>query len=271
MLSSAARPIFLLALLAGTFSDGLALGPIRMPEAAAQPRPLDVPYVPTPMEVVDKMLDLAKPTAQDFLIDLGCGDGRIPVTAAKRFGTPGLGVDLNPQRIKEAKANAEENQVTDKVTFVEGDLFKTDISKASVLTLYLLPSVNLRLRPVILDTLRPGSRVVSHDFSMDDWTADRTEKLGYKTVYYWVVPAKVAGSWQVTAGNDTFALEVAQEFQNFKAVATSGSSKTPVVDGKLAGTDVSFTVKLPSGSRKLVGKVNGDTIEGEGWKAVRRS
>lgn len=271
MLSYLARPAVALALVAGTFAaDVYALGPIRVPEARAQPRPLDVPYVPTPMEVVEKMLELAKPTATDFLIDLGSGDGRIPVTAAKNFGTPGFGIDLNPQRVKEAKENAEQNKVSDKVTFVEGDLFLQDISKATVLTLYLLPSVNLKLRPTILDKLRPGTRVVSHDFSMDDWQPDRTEKVGYKSVYFWVVPAKVGGTWDIAIGDSKITLDVAQEFQNFKAVATVNGNKSPVSDGRLEGAAISFTVTLPGGPRKLSGRVNGNSIEGDGWKASRR-
>ena len=125
----------------------------RAPLGHAQPRALDVPYVPTPQHIVEAMLRLAQPTAGDFLVDLGCGDGRIPVTAAQTFGTRGFGVDLNPARIKEARANAAKAGVTDKVAFIEGDLFKTDFKKASVLTLYLLPDVNMALRPAILARL----------------------------------------------------------------------------------------------------------------------
>lgn len=272
MLSSIARPLIALAMIFGALADGQAIGPLRVPEARAQPRRLDVPYVPTPVEVVAKMLELAAPVPDDFLIDLGCGDGRIPVTAAKTYGTRGFGVDINPERIKEARANAEKNGVTDKVTFVEGDLFKTDISKATVLTLYLLPSVNLRLRPRILNELKPGSRVVSHDFDMDDWIPDRTEHVGFKTIYYWVVPAKVDGSWQVTMNDGSFTLDVAQDFQDFKAVATLESQKTPVTDGKLKGAQVTFTAKLRDGApRKFIGQVSGDTMSGEGWSAQRRS
>lgn len=271
MLSTLVRPLLALMFFTGAFLDGHAVGPIKIPAAKAQPRPLDVPYVPTPTEVVEKMLELVKPTATDYLIDLGCGDGRIPVTAAKKFGTTGFGIDLNPQRIKEAKENAEQNKVTDKVTFVEGDLFKQDISKATILTLYLLPSVNLKLRPIILDTLKPGTRVVSHDFSMDDWQPDQLEKIGYKSVYFWVVPAKVNGNWDVTMGDRKFSLAINQEFQNFKATPTVDGKLAPVSEGKLNGAQIELTVSLPGGPpRKLTGRVDGNAITGEGWKAARR-
>jgi SAM-dependent methyltransferase len=151
---------------------------------------LDVPYVPTRQAVVDAMLKLADVKKSDVLYDLGCGDGRIVVTAAKRFGTKGTGVDIDPQRIKEANANAKEAEVTELVQFMEADLFTIDFSKASVLTLYLLPSVNLKLRPKILSEMKPGSRVVSHDFDMGDWKPEQEIQVDGSTVYLWIVPEK---------------------------------------------------------------------------------
>ena len=150
----------------------------------------DVPYVPTSQEVVDAMLKLAKVTKNDVVYDLGCGDGRIVITAAKKYGATGTGIDIDPQRIKEANANAREANVTDKVKFVQGDLFKTDFSKASVVTLYLLPSINLKLRPQLLKQLKPGTRIVSHAFDMDDWKPEQTVKVNGTTIYYWTVPKK---------------------------------------------------------------------------------
>ncbi len=155
---------------------------------------LDVPYVPTHEMVVNEMLAMAKVNKDDVLYDLGSGDGRIPITAAKRFGTRGVGIDLNPVRVNEAKRNAENEEVTDKVEFIEGDIFDHDFSKATVLTLYLLPEVNLKLRPKILE-MEPGTRVVSHNYHMEDWEPEVTKEL--KTpdgeihyVYFWRVPEK---------------------------------------------------------------------------------
>ncbi|MBD1856870.1 MULTISPECIES: SAM-dependent methyltransferase [Leptolyngbya] len=151
---------------------------------------LDVPYVPTPTEVVDAMLKVAKVGKNDVLYDLGSGDGRIPITAAKRFGTRGFGVDIDPQRIQEANANAQKEGVSDLVKFAQQDLFKTDLSKATVISLYLLPRINLELRPKLLQ-LKPGTRIVSHAFDMGDWKPDQVVNVGGTTVYYWVVPEEV--------------------------------------------------------------------------------
>ncbi|MDO5522431.1 MAG: class I SAM-dependent methyltransferase [Bacteroidia bacterium] len=151
---------------------------------------LDVPYVPTPMDVVEAMLDLAKVGKNDVVYDLGCGDGRMVVTAAKKYGATGIGVDLNPDRIEDANRNAREQGVTDKVKFYEGNLFDFDFSKANVLTLYLLPDVNLKLKPKILKEMKPGSRVVSHAFDMGDWEPDKQISVDGRTVYLWTVPDK---------------------------------------------------------------------------------
>lgn len=147
----------------------------------------DVIYVPTPEPVVDAMLNLAGVKEGDVLYDLGSGDGRIPITAAKRFGITAVGVDIDPQRIAEARKNAEEQGVTDKVTFIQGDLFEQDLSKATVISLYLLPSLNLKLRPTLLK-LKPGTRIVSHAFDMGDWKPDQTATVNGRTVYFWTVP-----------------------------------------------------------------------------------
>jgi len=157
---------------------------------------LDVPYVPTKEIVVEEMLKMANVSGDDVLYDLGSGDGRIPITAAKKFGTKGVGVDINPLRIEEANANAKNANVTDKVTFIEGNLFEMDFSEATVLTLYLLPQVNMKLRPKILN-LKPGTRVVSHNYDMGDWKPEQVKKIetdnGYvHTIYYWVVPEKTS-------------------------------------------------------------------------------
>ena len=150
----------------------------------------DVPYVPTRPAVVEGMLELAKVTKNDVLYDLGCGDGRIVITAAKKYGATGTGIDIDPQRIKEAQKNAADAKVTDKVNFVQADLFETDFSKASVVTLYLLPAINLKLRPILLKQLKPGTRIVSHAFDMGDWKPEKTVEVDGTTLYYWTVPQK---------------------------------------------------------------------------------
>ncbi len=157
---------------------------------ATAPVALDVPYVPTEQAVVDAMLKVAKVSKNDVVYDLGCGDGRIVITAAKKYGATGTGIDINPERIKEAKENARQANVTNKVTFREGNLFETDFSKASVVTLYLLPEVNMKLRPILLKQLKPGSRIVSHDFDMGDWVPEETIQMDGATIYFWTVPKK---------------------------------------------------------------------------------
>lgn len=158
--------------------------------AQAPARTPDVPYVPTPQEVVDEMLKLANIKSTDVLYDLGCGDGRIVVTAAKRYGIRAVGVDINPERISEANENARKAGVADKVKFIQGDLFQTSLKEPTVLTLYLLPAVNLKLRPKILDEMKPGSRVVSHSFDMGDWAPEKTVDVDYRKIYFWTVPKK---------------------------------------------------------------------------------
>ncbi len=151
---------------------------------------LDVPYVPTPMPVVDAMLDLAKVGKSDVVYDLGCGDGRIVVRAASRFGCRGVGVDLNPERVKEAKENAVKSGVTQLTRFEVGDVFDFDFSPATVVTMYLLPSVNLKLRPRLLKELKPGTRIVSHDFNMGDWAPQTTREVSRSRIYLWTVPER---------------------------------------------------------------------------------
>ena len=160
---------------------------VDIPRPSGEP---DVIYVPTPQPVVDAMLELAGVNSNDVLSDLGSGDGRIPVTAAKKFGIRAVGIDINPVRIREANANAEKAGVTELVTFREEDLFEADISEASVVTLYLLQSLNVRLRPKLLSELKPGTRIVSHAFRMGDWEPEQTREVGGNMIYFWTVPAR---------------------------------------------------------------------------------
>jgi SAM-dependent methyltransferase len=148
----------------------------------------DVPYVPTPQPVVDEMLKLAAVTKDDMVYDLGSGDGRIVITAAKQYGARGVGIDISSDRVSEANANAKEAGVTDRVKFLQQDLFESDLKEATVVTLYLLPEVNLRLRPKLLRELKPGTRIVSHSFDMGDWKPDKQVNVEGRSIYFWVVP-----------------------------------------------------------------------------------
>ncbi len=215
----------------------------------------DVVWVPTPEVMVERMLDLAKVTPQDFVIDLGSGDGRNVIGAAKR-GASALGVEYNPNMVELSRRLAKEAGVTEKAQFVEGDMFVADISKASVMALFLLPSNLLRLRDKFLD-LRPGSRIVSNTFSIQDWQADETVTIDdcqqWCTAMLYIVPAKVGGTWR--AGSDV--LELKQEFQMLTGTLTSGGQATQV-SGSLKGTDLT----LKAGDRSITGRVQGNQIDG---------
>ncbi|MBI4205306.1 MAG: methyltransferase domain-containing protein [Betaproteobacteria bacterium] len=159
-------------------------------QAAPRTRTPDVIFVPTPDDVVNKMLEMAAVTAKDVVYDLGCGDGRIVITAAQRYGARGVGIDIDQERIREATENVGRAKVADKVKFIQGDLFEADISEATVVTLYLLTELNLRLRPKLMKDLRPGTRVVSHAFAMGDWKPERTEFVNGSSVYLWRIPQR---------------------------------------------------------------------------------
>jgi precorrin-6B methylase 2 len=234
----------------------------------------DVPYVPTPHEVVYEMLKIANVGNNDYLYDLGCGDGRIVITAVKDTGCRGVGIDIDPLRIEESKNNAAKAGMTDKVKFLQQDLFEADFSKATVLTLYLLQTVNLELRPKILRVLKPGTRIVSHDFSMKDWEADKfTEvKLERRThsVYFWIVPANVSGTWKWTlpagSGKDQYVLELEQQFQKINGTLYVNGSGLSIERGELVGDKLQFTVgrTLKGKTVRMLfsGKIKGSSIEG---------
>jgi SAM-dependent methyltransferase len=231
-------------------------------QAAAQ----YVPYFPTPQPLVNRMLEMAEVKQGDFLIDLGCGDGRIPVTAAQRYGSTGLGVDFEAQRIVEANENARKAGVVDKVTFRKEDLFDTDISNASVLTLYLSLSINIKLRPRILQALKPGARVLSHDFNMGDWLPDKTERISGRVVYLWIVPAKVAGNWQLTydgsQGASVFELMLEQQFQQLDGKAMIDGKSVLLRDALVTGDRVSFALDRGERSMRFDGRMVDGRVEG---------
>ena len=235
-----------------------------------------VPYVPTPQPVVDRMLEIAKVGAQDYLIDLGSGDGRIVVTAAQKYGARGFGVDLNPVRIQEAEDNAKRAGVTDRAAFYQRDLFETDLSSASVITMYLLPQVNLELRPRLLE-LKPGTRIVSHDFSMGDWKPDQQESIiaersfgGASDVYLWIIPARVSGAWrsqfELRSQPVQYEIAINQQFQMFSGTARAGGRTVKLANGRLDGDTIrfEFTAEVAGAPVKHVftGKVYGDTMSG---------
>jgi SAM-dependent methyltransferase len=224
---------------------------------------LDVPYVPTPPEVVEHMLQMADVRPGDFVIDLGSGDGRIAIAAAKK-GARAFGVDIDPERVQEAQENARKAGVQDKVSFERRNLFDTRISDASVLTMYLLTNVNLQLRPRILEELKPGTRVVSHAFDLGDWKADQHAEIGHRQVFMWVVPAKVDGRWQVQAGAENFGLVLQQRYQNFTGQAEIGGQAVALRDCWLHGAEIRFTL---ADGRKFHGRVSGDRIEAVPAKA----
>jgi ubiquinone/menaquinone biosynthesis C-methylase UbiE len=258
-------------------------------EPAERPR-LDVPFVPTNQQTVDAMLRVANVGPGDFVIDLGSGDGRILITAAKQRGARGFGVDIDPQRVSEATENARAAGVSDRVRFFQRNLYQTKIAEATVVTLYLLPRVNVELRPRLLAELKPGTRVVSHDFDMGDWQADLrvTVRGAGSEVYYWVIPAQVAGRWRVKAaaprGRETFEIEFKQKYQELEATVRGLERPALVRDARIDGDRVLFTVVDDADFAHRVryeGKVSGKAISGllrgdgsaprgeHKWRAVR--
>ncbi len=227
----------------------------------------DVIWVPTPQGLVDRMLDMAKVTPGDFVIDLGSGDGRTVISAAKR-GARALGIEYNPDMVELSKRNAEKEGVAGKASFVKADIFDSDFSQATVITMYLLPQLNLKLRPKILE-LKPGTRIVSHAFTMEEWTADQTDAFDGRTAYLWIVPAQVEGSWQLAQGD----LTLKQSFQMVSGTLRSGGNTMTIANGRLRGDQLSFS----AGGAEYSGRVNGNAIEGtvktagnnSAWSATR--
>ena len=217
----------------------------------------DVVWVPTPQPLVEKMLDMAKVTPRDYVIDLGSGDGRTVITAAKR-GARALGIEYNPEMVGLSKRNAAKEGVSDKAHFVQADLFESNFSQATVITMFLLPEINLKLRPRILD-LKPGTRIVSNSFTMGEWTADETATVSdgcsaYCTALLWIVPAKVEGTWQLPEGE----LTLKQNFQMISGTFKFGNSTSPITNGRLRGDRISFS----AGGAQYTGRVSGNAMEG---------
>jgi hypothetical protein len=219
----------------------------------------DVVWVPSPQALVDRMLDMAKVTSKDILVDLGSGDGRTVITASKR-GVNARGIEYNPDMVALSRRNATA-QGAPKAQFIQGDIFQTDFTDATVVTMFLLPSLNLRLRPQLLD-MRPGTRLVSNTFDMGDWTPDQEisasgDCTSYCRAMLWIVPAKVNGNWKMAGG----ALSLNQQYQ----MLTGTLNGQPISNAKMNGSQITFT----AGGRTYTGTVNGNTMTGSGWSATR--
>ena len=235
------------------------------------------PYVPTPQVVVDEMLRIGKVGGRDYVVDLGSGDGIIVLTAATRFKARGFGVDIDPELVKLANGEAKKRGVADRASFHVQDVFKADISKATVVTLYLLPGMMVSLRPKILAELRPGTRVVSHDYHFDDWLPEdqyswdvpekeKVNGIPRATVYLWIVPARVAGRWQVRLappGEGAYDLSLRQTYQNFDGSVTGGGLKgSKLTQSHLSGEEISFAFASGRDRHLFRGRVSGETMEG---------
>lgn len=217
----------------------------------------DVVWVPTPQTLVNKLLDMTKLTPKDILYDLGSGDGRTVITAAKR-GARAYGIEYNPDMVELSKRNAAIEGVSDKATFEKADIFESDFSKATVITLFLLPSLNMKLRPTLLN-MKAGTRVAANSFDMGDWKPDQTARVegdcgAWCTAYLWIVPAKVEGAWKSANGE----LTLKQEFQVISGTLRIGDKSLAISNGKLDGERIAFSV----GAVQYSGRVNGDSIEG---------
>ena len=232
----------------------------------------DVVWVPTSQTLVNKMLDMVAVTPEDYVIDLGSGDGRTVITAAKR-GARALGIEYNPDMVELSKQNAAKEGVSDRATFLKADLFESDFSQATVITMFLLPEINLKLRPKILD-LKPGTRIVSNSFTMEDWEADETATVNedctsWCTALFWIVPAKVEGTWRMPQGEIAFM----QTFQMLSGTLTTSAGGRPFTGGRLRGAQISFTVN----GAQYTGRVNSNTMAGtvtsggktSNWTATR--
>jgi SAM-dependent methyltransferase len=256
MTTLARLPLALLFLACSAFAQAQTPTPTYEPTVGQEGK--DVVWVPTPQAVVNKMLDLAKVTPADFVMDLGSGDGRTVITAAQR-GARAHGVEYNPDMVELSKRNAIKEGVAERATFVKADLFETDFSKATVITMFLLPEINLQLRPKILG-LKPGTRVVSNTFTMGEWQADETAELGaggggcdnsWCTALLWIVPAKVAGTYKTAQGDVT----LKQQFQMLSGSMRTGG-KTFALKGKVNGEEIAFT----AGGRQYRGRLNGKEL-----------
>jgi hypothetical protein len=222
----------------------------------------DVIWVPSPDDVVERMLAMAQVTPNDFVIDLGSGDGKIAIAAARKFGARSLGIEYNPDMVKLSQDNARAAGVAEKASFRRADIFATDFTQATVVTMYLLPNLNMKLRPQLLQ-MRPGTRVASHSFSMEDWEADEISTLDGRRAYFWVVPAQVMGGWSLDAGGQKADINLEQTFQKIHGTVQLGQIHAGLRDARLRGAGIGFSYVDAAGVRRdFTGTVNGKTMEG---------
>jgi len=222
----------------------------------------DVIWVPTPDEVVERMLRMAQVTANDYVVDLGAGDGKIAIAAAKKMGARSLGIEYNPDMAKHAQRQVENAGVSGKAKVVQGDIFASDFTTATVVTMYLLPALNMKLRPQIL-AMRPGTRVVSHSFNMEDWEPDETSSMDGRRAYLWIVPANVMGGWSLDLGGERADLTLEQKFQKLDGHVQLGTIQAGLRETRLRGFLISFTYVDNTGVRRdFTGRVTGGKMEG---------
>jgi SAM-dependent methyltransferase len=243
----------------------------------------DGPYVPTPHDVVEQMLRMADVGSDDLVYDLGSGDGRIVIAAAQRYGARGVGIDVDPVRIEESRANAEQAGVADRVEFIQANVFEADFREATVVTLYMLTRVNVKLKPRLLSELRPGTPVVSHAFGMGNWQPDETWRDGHIRVFLWYVPARVEGTWSLALPggfDEDLRLELDQTFQFVNGtVYVPGREDASSAEGRITGEQIRLTLEIPADEGgeasmlELEGRISGDKIVGHGgsgeWQARR--
>jgi SAM-dependent methyltransferase len=265
-------------LAASSFQAAPAVAPQDSPEPVRGQPGKDVIWLPTPEALVERMLTMAQVGPRDILYDLGSGDGRLVIAAAKR-GAQAVGVEFNPELVAYSENRARAAGVARNARFVRGDIFETDFSQASVVTLYLLSTLNMRLRPTLLG-MRPGTRVVSHAFSMDDWAPDEVSRAEQRTAYLWIVPATVEGSWRVDLkGGPSFDMALVQRFQKIEGTVTLGTVEVGLREPVLRGDAIHFGFVDQEGAwHELSGTVSGDRMAGRfqaagrkgGWTAIRR-
>jgi SAM-dependent methyltransferase len=255
-----------MALLSALFASSLFLALPAAAQKAYEPQVgqagKDVIWVPTPDEVVDRMLRMAQVTKDDLVYDLGAGDGKIAIAAAKKFGARSVGIEYEPEMAKHAQANVEKAGVAARARVVRGDIFVTDFSQATVVTMYLLPGLNMKLRPTLL-SMRPGTRVVSHSFTMEDWEADEISSMDGRRAYFWLVPANVNGGWTIETGSEKAELSFEQRFQKIEGTVGLGHTQGGLRNPRLSGFNISFTYVDNNGvKRDYTGRVTGGKMEG---------
>ena len=254
------------------FAATLALA---FPASAQQQKPYepqvgqagkDVIWVPTPDEVVDRMLRMAQVGPNDVVYDLGAGDGKIAIAAAKKFGARSTGIEYNPDMAKHAQGNVEKAGVTGRARILNGDIFVINFSEATVVTMYLLPNLNMKLRPTLL-AMKPGTRVVSHSFTMEDWEADEISSMDGRRAYFWVVPAQVGGSWALETGAEKNEISFEQRFQKIEGTVNLGLTQGGLRDARLRGFTIGWALVDNNGVLKVYsGRVSGAKMEGS-WRA----